>query len=79
MTEVNNPTVVTLTAQKPWYTSKTMLASIIGFIVTALGFVGVQIDPELQGTLLELASQLGALVAFAVAAWGRWTADSKLK
>lgn len=79
MTEVNNPTVVPLTAQKPWYTSKTMLASIIGFIVTALGFVGVQIDPELQGTLLELASQLGALVAFAVAAWGRWTADSKLK
>jgi len=61
MTEVNNPTVVPLTAQKPWYTSKTMLASIIGFIVTALGFVGVQIDPELQGTLLELASQLGAL------------------
>lgn len=79
MTDVNNPTVVSLVAQKPWYTSKTMLASILGFIVTALGFVGVQIDPELQGTILELLSQLGALVAFAVAAWGRWTADSKLK
>lgn len=79
MTEVNNPTVVPLTAEKPWYTSKTMLASVIGFLVTALGLVGVQIDPELQGTILEIVVQLGALVAFVVAAWGRWTAETKLK
>jgi hypothetical protein len=70
--------VATLTESKPWYTSKTMVASIVGFLVTALGFLGVQIDPELQGTIVEVLSQVGALVAFVVAAWGRWTAKTTL-
>lgn len=71
--------VATLTEEKPWYTSKTILASIIGFVVTALGLLGVTVDPALQGTILELLSQVGALVAFAVAAWGRWTAKTVVK
>lgn len=68
--------VATLTETKPWYTSKTILASVLGFVVTALGFIGVQVDPSLQGTLLELATQVGTLVAFVVAAWGRWVAKT---
>ena len=71
--------VATLTEEKPWYTSKTILASIVGFVVTALGLLGVTVDPALQGTILELLSQVGALVAFAVAAWGRWTAKTVVK
>lgn len=71
--------VATLTEEKPWYTSKTILASIVGFVVTALGLLGVTVDPDLQGTILELLSQVGALVAFAVAAWGRWTAKTVVK
>ena len=71
--------VATLTEEKPWYTSKTILASIVGFVVTALGLLGVTVDPGLQGTILELLSQVGALVAFAVAAWGRWTAKTVVK
>lgn len=71
--------VATLTEEKPWYTSKTILASIVGFVVTALGLLGVTVDPALQGTILELATQVGALVAFALAAWGRWTAKTVVK
>lgn len=71
--------VATLTEEKPWYTSKTILASIVGFVVTALGLLGVTVDPALQGTVLELATQVGALVAFALAAWGRWTAKTVVK
>lgn len=71
--------VANLTEEKPWYTSKTILASIVGFVVTALGLLGVTVDPALQGTILELLSQVGALVAFAVAAWGRWTAKTVVK
>jgi hypothetical protein len=68
--------VVTLTETKPWYTSKTIIASVLGFAVTALGLFGVTVDPALQGTVLELATQVGALVAFVVAAWGRWVAKT---
>jgi len=75
--ELEKPVAVaTLTETKPWYTSKTILASLVGFVVTALGLFGVTVDPALQGTVLELATQVGALVAFVVAAWGRWTAKT---
>ena len=75
--DLDKPVVVaTLTETKPWYTSKTILASLVGFVVTALGIFGVTVDPDLQGTILELATQVGALAAFVVTDWGRWTAKT---
>ena len=70
--------VATLTETKPWYTSKTILASVLGFAVTALGLFGVTVDPALQGTVLELATQVGALFAFAVSSWGLWVAKTSV-
>lgn len=68
--------VATITETKPWYTSKTIIASIVGFLITILTLVGVNVDPTLQGTIVEVIAEVGALVAFVVAGWGRWTAKT---
>lgn len=70
---------VALPAQKPWYTSKTIIASIVGFLATAFGLVGYNLAAETQVDIVEVISQVVALITFAVAAWGRWTANSVLK
>ena len=78
--ELEKPVAVaTLTEEKPWYTSKTMIASIVGFLITVLGLIGVNVDPSLQGTLVETLYQVGSLAAFVIAGWGRWTAKTVLK
>lgn len=71
---------------KPWYQSKTVLASLFAVLLTILTALkvthvgAVQVDQVAaeQDNLIELISQIGVVVASAVAIYGRVTAKAKI-
>lgn len=67
-----------MTSTEKWYKSKTIWASIVVVIATALGFFGIELASADQTALVELI--IGAITAVAgfIAIYGRVVATKKI-
>jgi uncharacterized membrane protein YoaK (UPF0700 family) len=64
--------IVTSTALKPWYLSKTVWAGVLSLLATFLAFVGVTFSPELQGSVLTAVLGVMAAVPAGLAFYTHW-------
>lgn len=60
---------------KPWYTSRTILASIAVVVAQSLALTGIDVD---SGMLTEVAVQVVSLVGGLIAVYGRFAADKRV-
>ena len=63
---------------KPWWQSKTVIASAVTVLASALSLFGVYIPEALQSELTLLILNGVTLATGALAWWGRVSADSKI-
>lgn len=63
---------------KPWYTSRTVWASLVTVILSAAGMVGVPLDGLDEGALTDTLMQLVTAVAGIIAIAGRFSARSRI-
>jgi hypothetical protein len=68
-----------MNAQKPWYMSRTIWASLITIAATAASALGVPIDEAAAGALTESVLQTVAAVGSIVAIIGRLSATTRIK
>ncbi len=72
-------TPATVGAEKPWWTSKTIIGSIVAVLATVGGFFNVSLGPEVQSQIVEVLATLGAVAGSIIAIIGRFTASAGLK
>ena len=65
--------------QKAWYTSKTILASIVTVIALIAGGFNLNIDVQTQGEVVELVSVVVGVIGSVVAIYGRVKASKTIK
>ena len=65
--------------QKPWYMSKTILASIVTVIALIAGGFNLTIDVQTQGEVVELVSVVVGVVGSVFAIYGRIKASKTIK
>ena len=65
--------------QKPWYMSKTILASIVTVIALIAGGFNLTIDAQTQGEVVELVSVVVGVIGSVVAIYGRIKASKTIK
>ena len=65
--------------QKAWYTSKTILASIVTVIALIAGGFNLNIDVQTQGEAVELVSVVVGVIGSVVAIYGRVKASKTIK
>ena len=63
---------------KPWYASRTIWGSIIALVAAVASAFGVEIDQQMQSTVVESALQLVAIGGSIVAVFGRMTATTMI-
>ena len=65
--------------QKPWYTSKTILASLVTVIVLIAGAFNYSIDAQTQDDVVELATVIVGVIGSVFAIYGRVKASKTIK
>lgn len=65
--------------QKAWYTSKTILASIVTVIALIAGGFNLTIDVQTQSEAVELASVVVGVIGSVFAIYGRVKASKTIK
>lgn len=65
--------------QKPWYMSKTIMASIVTVIALIAGGFNLTIDAQTQNEVVELVSVAVGVIGSTVAIWGRVRAIKTIK
>ena len=65
--------------QKPWYMSKTILASIVTVIALIAGGFNLTIDVQTQGEAVELVSVVVGVIGSVFAIYGRVKASETIK
>ena len=65
--------------QKAWYTSKTILASIVTVIALIAGGFNLTIDVQTQGEVVELVSVVVGVIGSVFAIYGRVKASKTIK
>ncbi len=68
-----------MTAQKPWYLSRTIWASIITVMTGGAGLFGVPAGVIDNGALTETILQLVTAISGLIAIFGRISATSKIR
>ena len=63
---------------KPWYASRTIWGSIIALVAAVASAFGVEIDQQLQTSVVESLLQLVAIGGSIVAVFGRMTATTMI-
>jgi hypothetical protein len=67
-----------MSANKPWYLSRTIWAALIAVAASAAGFFGLSIDGAEQTLLTETVLQAVAAIAALVAVVGRLAAKNRI-
>ena len=67
-----------MTAEKPWYLSRTIWASLVTILAAAAGLVGLSVESVDQGLLTDSILQLVTAVSGLVAIVGRLRATSAI-
>ena len=65
--------------QKAWYTSKTILASLVTVIALIAGGFNLTIDTQTQSDVVELVSVVVGVIGSVFAIYGRIKASKKIK
>jgi len=65
--------------QKPWYLSKTVIASIITVVIGVVGAFGYDELASEKESLTEVVLSLATAIAGAVAIYGRLTATKQIR
>ena len=68
----------TITVSKPWYFSRTILASIIGGVAGFAGLFGIVIDAGTVDNLVNISLTTATTISAGVAIYGRVMADSHI-
>jgi hypothetical protein len=64
---------------KPWYTSKTIWASLAALLTSGAGFLNIQLGADAEATLSDSLMQIATSVAALIAIYGRVTAKNRIE